>query len=71
MNRQRPISIPGFVLVACLTTLASAASGVAASDYDDLVELFEDFRTFQDAMPAGGIAEYTPAAVAEQYRGLL
>ena len=44
----------------------------AAADggHDDLVDLFEDFRAFQDATLETGLADYTPAAVAERSHGL-
>ena len=45
--------------------------GVAAGQtYDDLVNLFFEFREFQEATITEGIPDYTEAAMEDQYRGL-
>jgi hypothetical protein len=40
-------------------------------DYDDLVQLFQDFRELQKPKMTDWVPDYTPAAVEEQRRGLL
>ncbi|MBT6208868.1 MAG: DUF885 family protein [Woeseia sp.] len=42
----------------------------AGSSYDDLVQLFNEFREFQEAEIVNGIPDYTPAAVEKQFLGL-
>ncbi|MCP4048609.1 MAG: DUF885 domain-containing protein, partial [Gammaproteobacteria bacterium] len=42
-----------------------------ASDYEDLVQLFQDFRTFQHAKITDGVPDYSVTAVNEQQQGLL
>jgi len=59
-----------YVLIACLAILCATGSAAASGDYDDLVDLFEEFRAFQDAALETGLADYTPAAVAERFRDL-
>ncbi len=63
--------------VVCATVslflLAGAGSSEASQSnaYDDLVGLFHEFREFQQSTNDDtGVPDYTPAAVAEQYRGL-
>jgi hypothetical protein len=67
------------VLIACLCALAAAGStcagpggpgGGAASSYEDLTSLFAEWRAFQGPPLADGVADYTDAAMARQYRGL-
>jgi len=56
-----------------LFLLAGAGSSEASQSnaYDDLVGLFHEFREFQQSTnDDSGVPDYTPAAVAEQYRGL-
>ena len=67
---QRHDSVFKYIFLACATTLFATGNAVASSNYDDLVELFDEFRAFQDATPANGIGDYSPAAVAAQHRGL-
>jgi len=58
------------VLLALSASVPAAASAAAASEYGDLVSLFDEFREFQESVPATGIADYTPPAVRERYLGL-
>jgi len=66
------------VLIACFCALATAGSscvrpggpGGAGSRYEDLTALFADWRAFQRPPLAGGVPDYTEAAMARQYRGL-
>jgi hypothetical protein len=63
-----------------LTALLGATAGTAASHarragpdstgYDALVALFEDWRAFQAPRVAGGVPDYTAAAMAAQHRAL-
>ncbi len=43
----------------------------AGGDYDGLVQLFQEFRELQNTKMTGWVPDYTPAAMAEQRRGLL
>jgi len=46
------------------------AGVVAIGDYNDLVNLFKEFREFQNPEIINGVPDYTAAAMAEQLRGL-
>ena len=50
--------------------LLSGPVAAASSDYEDLVQLFHEFRELQEANLTNGVPDYTPAAMEEQYRGL-
>jgi hypothetical protein len=55
------------ILIGCTFWQFSVA---APSEYDELVLLFEEFRTFQEANLDDGIPDYSAAAVADQWDGL-
>ena len=61
---------PGALLATVLTALFVVTDASASGSYDDLVELFEEFREFQQAVPERGVREYTPSAVEAEYEGL-
>mgnify|MGYP001412472871 CR=1 FL=1 len=69
MRKRHPLAV-AYVLLAFVATLYAPVTLAAASDYDELVALFNEFRAFQDATPPDGVRRYTAAAVDEQYRGL-
>jgi hypothetical protein len=49
----------------------AADAAVASTSYDDLVLLFGEWREFIKAkMSEDGVPDYTPAAIAEQRKGL-
>ena len=54
-----------FLICAALNTAGAASGG-----YDDLVELFESFREYQQAPLMNGIPDYSASAMKEHYRGL-
>jgi len=41
-----------------------------ASDYKDLIGLFEEFREFQQIETTGGVPDYSPTAIKKQYKAL-
>lgn len=51
----------------CVILKPVAAAG---QSYDDLVNLFFEFREFQQATITAGVPDYTVAAMEDQYRGL-
>jgi hypothetical protein len=52
-------------------TATQAAAPVAKSaSYDDLVQLFKDWREFMKPKMVDGVPDYTPAAMKEQFEGL-
>jgi hypothetical protein len=53
-----------------LSAAPTAVGGSENTDYQALVEIFDDFREFQQAKITNGVPDYTPAAVKEQYDGL-
>ncbi len=59
-----------WALVAVIGCTFWQGSIAAPSEYDELVVLFEDFRTFQDASLADGAPDYSAAAIAKQWEGL-
>ena len=67
MRSLQALRIP--VLVAIAIGVAPKAPGQATT-YDDLLTLFEDWRSFQKPTLAGGVPDYTPAAMAAQRRAL-
>ncbi len=56
-------------LVAAAETEASAAIQRGGS-FEDLVALFQRFRVFHEPVVTDGVPDYTPAAMARQYREL-
>ena len=65
-----------FVLGSLLVVLAVAGGAdlrnlrESAADYEQLVALFKEWRTFQAPKRVNGVPDFTPKAVAEQRRGL-
>ena len=64
-------TLPRTALVVVLTLLSAAPGAAASDDYEQLVVVFEEFRAFQEAVPESGVRRYTPAAVEQEYQGLL
>src|SRR5467141_1873009 len=67
MRSLQALRIP--VLLALAVGVAPPAPG-RATTYDDLLSLFQDWRSFQKPKLAGGVPDYTPAAMAAQRRAL-
>ena len=67
MNHLKPTFLPVLLLACCVL---SSPVAVAGDSYDELVDLFFQFREFQQARITGGIPDYSDAAMADQYRGL-
>ena len=67
---RRNYSAVTLIFLACFTFVYAPTTIAASSNYYDLVQLFNEFREFQDAETNNGVPDYTPAAVEEQYRGL-
>ena len=57
-------------LLAAIALAFPALSSAAGGSYDDLVQLFNEYREFQEAEVVNGIPDYTPAAVEKQFLGL-
>lgn len=57
-------------LLAAIALAFPALSSAAGGSYDDLVQLFNEYREFQEAEIVNGIPDYTPAAVEKQFLGL-
>lgn len=55
--------------ITCLLLLFSG-TGFAANNYDDLLQVFNEFREFQEAEIINGVPDYTPAAIERQFQGL-
>ncbi|MDE0061773.1 MAG: DUF885 family protein [Gammaproteobacteria bacterium] len=68
MNNLKTTILPVLLLACC--ALTSPPIAAAGDSYDDLVDLFFEFREFQQARINGGIPDYSKAAMADQYRGL-
>src|SRR5882672_8366174 len=66
MRSLQGLRIPVLVAIA----IGTAPAPGQAMTYDDLVSLFEDWRSFQKPKLAGGVPDYTPAAMAAQRRAL-
>jgi uncharacterized protein (DUF885 family) len=49
---------------------AQGATAAGGGDYEQLVALFKEWRTFQAPKKVNGVPDFTPKAVAEQKRGL-
>ena len=57
--------------VLCLSSsLPASASVDSPTGYDELVQLFTDWREFQQPVFRDGVPDYTPAAMAEQHQKL-
>ena len=67
MNSLKP-TLPQFLLFACCAMSHPIAA--AGDGYNDLVDLFFEFREFQQATINEGIPDYSNAAMQNQYRGL-
>lgn len=67
LERSRLTVVFLSVTAMCFSVPPSMA---APREYDSLVAIFNDFRDLQKAKLTGGVPDYTPAAIAVQYRGL-
>ena len=67
MHKLRAIVARTLMVGACLLLSPGYAVG---QSYDDLVNLFFEFREFQQATITEGVPDYTEAAMQDQYRGL-
>ena len=68
MFKRNPATIAGIILI-FITSLAVHGSATA-SEYDDLVALFNEFREYQEPQITNGVPDYTPAAMRTKYAGL-
>ena len=59
-----------FLIVYCSIALVSACFNNAVADYDDLVNLFNEFREYQKPSLVDGIPDYRDAAMKEKHRGV-
>ena len=50
--------------------LMISGTGFAANSYDDLVQVFNEFREFQEAEIVDSVPDYSPAAIERQFEGL-
>ena len=50
--------------------LMISGSGFAADSYDDLVQVFNELREFQEAEIVNGVPDFSPAAIKRQFQGL-
>ena len=67
MHKLRAIVARTLMVGSCLLLSPGYAVG---QSYDDLVNLFFEFREFQQATITEGVPDYTEAAMQDQYRGL-
>ena len=58
------------ILLALVLLSTAVAAGQTASDHDDLLDLFHDWRAFQKAPLVDGVPDYSPSAMAEQHQNL-
>ena len=58
-----------FVALSASLLMLSGTS-FAANSYDDLVQVFNEFREFQEAEIIDGVPDYSPAAIERQFEGL-
>ena len=65
----RPFLLPA-VLTGLAVSLLTAQTPPAPSGYDRLVALFTEWREFQKPRFAGGVPDYSAAAMADQHRNL-
>jgi hypothetical protein len=70
MQRRGYLTIGTLALFFWLAAAPAPAIPNSISTYDELVELFEEFREFQAAAPASGIPTYTPTAIADRHQHL-
>jgi hypothetical protein len=63
----------GMCIILAFTSCAPEedVSAETGGDYDDLVQLFRDFRELQKPVITDWVPDYTPAAMEKQRRGLL
>ena len=66
MRSLQGLRIPVLVAIA----IGTAPAPGQAMRYDDLLSLFADWRSFQKPKLAGGVPDYTPAAMEAQRRAL-
>jgi len=65
------ISIFIFFIFVCNNSEKKGTKATGSNnDHSDLVSLFKEFREFQKPKITNGVPDYTPAAMAEQRRGL-
>ena len=72
-NQIRLRSLWGMCVVLAFTFCAPAQDVPVENggDYDDLVQLFQEFRELQETKMTDWVPDYTPATMAEQRRGLM
>jgi hypothetical protein len=73
MSRARlttPLLAAAVLLAGCRAREGAASSAPTSTRYEDLTALFTDWRAFQKPKVVGGVADYTPTAMAEQKRAL-
>ncbi len=63
IRNQPPIACIVLTCLACLCSSAAGYAGTTASEYDELVALFNEFRDSQEAEITNGVPDYTPAAM--------
>ena len=69
--RLRHLLVVCFVLASVFCAPAGDSPGTEEGDYDDLVQLFQDFRELQKPKMTDWVPDYTPAAIETQRNGLL
>ncbi|HUF10240.1 MAG TPA: hypothetical protein VMO47_13035, partial [Rhodothermales bacterium] len=58
------------IVLAVLLLSTGIVAGQSASDHDDLLDLFHDWRAFQKAPLVEGVPDYSPSTMAEQHQTL-
>ncbi|MGD9345883.1 MAG: DUF885 family protein [Candidatus Aminicenantes bacterium] len=57
----------GLIAFVCCSSDSNKTPEPGAGTYEDLVELFEEWREFQKPLIVEGVPDYTPEAMAKQY----
>lgn len=71
MNRRNLVIAVLSLSLCCLSVpLPAEQSAASSSDYDDLVQLFEDWREFQQPVVGDGVPDYTAPAMQRQHQEL-